>query len=228
MNKERAYYIKPFTKAWFINIWYHYKIHILIGLLAAFILGMYTYEMITKPKYDFSIIYISDRISSMGNEMETLAEKLDKIVPDVNGDKKFKTDCRSIFASKELAKSDTGAKAQLEKAEIEVRNGETSVYLFGNGCEQDYVGNGKEESLYDLTELADKYGYSEDQLKRYPDGRVYAISMEQNPLLDFNTEGVYLVVRPLLDDSDKEKAKYEAALQMAEYIISRGKYEVKR
>ena len=120
------------------------------------------------------------------------------------------------------------AKAQLEEAEIEFRNGEASVYLFGGGYEQNYVEGGEGDRFYDLGELAEKYGYGEDMTKRYPDGTVYAISMENNPLLDFDTKDVCIVIRPFLGDSEKQKdvEKYEVALQMAEYIISRGEYKI--
>ncbi len=230
MNKERAYYIKPFTKAWFINIWFHYKIHILIGAFVLALLGLYTYELITKPKYDFSMIYIGNNISSLETEIKTLSDDLSKVAIDVNNDGKVKVSCESIFVSKDIAKKDSSAKAQLEKSEMEVRNGEVNVYLFGGGYEQDYVGDGVEDRLYDLTALAEKYGYGEDMVKRYPDGSVYAISMENNPCLKFDTKDVYIVVRPFLGDENKKKEafQYEIDLKMAEYIISRGEYDVKR
>ena len=91
MNKERVYYLKPFSKAWFINIWYHYKIHIIIGVFVLSLLSVFIYEQVTKVRYDFSILYISGKTNIMENALSDLETKLDSVVPDVNGDKKYKT-----------------------------------------------------------------------------------------------------------------------------------------
>lgn len=223
------YYIKPFTKSWFINIWYHYKLVIIFTLFVLFLLGIFIHDKATKIHYDYSMHYISDNVAILpeqGGYIDEFEEKLSQAVPDFNGDGKNLAECISIFVSSELAKSDSGAKAEMERAEIAVRAGDSSVFLFGGGYEQAYVGDGIEEPLYDLSEIAEKYGYGEDMVKTYPDGRVYGICMKDNPLLNTDASDIYLVVRPILDTTDEGKEKYASELKMAEYIASGGKYKI--
>ncbi len=229
MNKERVYYLKPFSKAWFINIWYHYKIHIIIGVFVLSLLSVFIYEQVTKVRYDFSILYISGKTNIMENALSDLETKLDSVVPDVNGDKKYKTYCKSFFIDSETAAHNEAAAAEIEKADIYVRSGDASVFLFGDGKEEPYVGTGEDDqALYDLTELANKYGYTDAQTKKYPNGKVYAICLKDNPLLNFDASDVYIVIRPLLDSDKKSVRDYNCALEMAEYIISRGEYKTSR
>ena len=229
MNKERVYYIKPFTKAWFINIWYHYKIAIIFILIAAVLLGIFIYDKVTEVKYDLTVLYIGDKASTTGNDLADLKTKLDSVVPDINGDGKYQTNCRSIFVSSELAESEDYVATNMTQADLEVSSGQTLVFLFGGGYEQPYVGDGKsDDSMCDLTELAKKYGYEDSQLKKYPDGRVYAISMKDNPLLNFDASDVYIVMFPPTEDNEENAKKFDAAKQIVEYMVSRGEYEIKR
>lgn len=227
MNKERVYYLKPFSKAWFINIWYHYKIHIILSAFVIALISFFVYEQVTKIRYDFSMYYISDKTNIAENALSDLQNKLDNVVPDINGDGKYHTYCKSFFTDTDKALTNEAVKAEIEQADIQVRSGDASVFLFESGKEEPYVGSGEDDqALYDLTYLADKYGYDNDSVKRYPNGNVYAICMKNNPLLNFDATDVYIVVRPLLDNDKKTVRDYNGALQMAEYIISRGEYEL--
>lgn len=230
MNKERVYYIKPFTRAWFSNIWYHYKLVILLICFCLFLVGIFIHDKVTEVHYDFTMHYISDTAEVLpepGGYIDEFEQTLSAAVPDFNGDGKNLAECISIFVSSEIALTDSGAKAEMEKAEIAVRAGDNSVFLFGGGYESAYVGDGIEEPLYDLTEIAEEYGYGEDMVKTYPDGRVYAICMRDNPLLNFDASDVYLVVRPIFDTTEEGRQAYANELEMARYIASRGEYKLK-
>lgn len=229
MNKERVYYLKPFSKAWFINIWYHYKIHIIVVAFVVGLVSLFIYEQVTKIHYDFSMYYISDKTDITKNALEDLQARLNDVVPDVNGDKKYYTYCKSFFTDAQLAQTNETVKTEIEQADIQVRSGDASVFLFEDGKEQPYVGTGEDDqALYDLTELAKKYGYTDNDVKKYPNGKVYAICLKGNPLLNFDASDVYIVIRPLLDDDKKSISEYNCALEMAEYIISRGSYKTSR
>ncbi len=228
MRKERVYYIKPFTKAWFLNIWFHYKTLIIFIAFCLFLLGVFICDKITQVKYDFSMYYIGDTVAMLPQEddpIEKFEQTLSQGIPDFNGNGKAEVICEGIFVSNELALTNSGVKADMEKAEIVVRAGESSVFLFGGGYEEPYVGDGTEEELCDLSSLAKKYNYPEEALKKYPDGRVYAINMKDNPLMEFDTSDVCIIVRPIFDNSKKGKEAYKNELKVAEYIISRGEYD---
>ena len=228
MRKERVYYIKPFTRAWFLNIWFHYKLIIIFSAIAVFFLGFFIFEKATQVNYDFSMYYIGDTVSMLPTEddpVKKFEKTLSQKIPDFNGNGKTEVICEGIFVSNELALTNSGVKADMEKAEIMVRAGESSVFLFGGGYEEPYVGDGMEEPLYDLSDLAKKYNYPDEALKKYPDGRVYAINMKGNPLMGFDASDACIVVRPALNNGKKAEAAYENELKVAEYIISRGEYE---
>ena len=230
MRKERVYYIKPFTKAWFFNIWFHYKVLIIISAIFVFLFGFFIFEKLAQVRYDFSMYYIGDTVDMFPGEndpVEKFEKALEGAIPDFNNNGKTQVICEGIFVSNDLAMTNSGVKTDMEKAEMMMRAGESSVFLFGGGYEEPYVGDGTEEALYDLTSLAKKYNYPDEALKKYPDGRVYAINMKDNPLMEFDASNVCIVVRPLLDEIKKAKDNYANELKVAEYIISRGTYNFK-
>ncbi len=228
MRKERVYYIKPFTKAWWFNIWYQYKWQIIAGVFVFAIVLGFAVEKLTQVHYDFSILYVGDTVDQTKDEMAPLREKLNKVVPDTTGNGKYDTDCRSIFVSNELYYSDETIKTNWEQFKIEITSGETLVVLFSDGYESVYAKEDAKDEFCDLSYLAEKYGYAEEDLKRFSDGKVYGIHMKGNPLLGFDAEGVYLVEFVPISDEEKEVKRGETADVMTEYIISRGEYEVLR
>ncbi len=75
--------MSDFKKKW-ENFWYHYKIHVIIGLVAAITLIVCTTQMITREKHDFIIMYAGPRIVAvqdlkyMEMAVEDIADDFDK------------------------------------------------------------------------------------------------------------------------------------------------------
>ena len=193
----------------------------------ALVLG-FTVEKLTEVHYDFSILYVGDTVDQIENELAPLKEKLDKVVPDTTGNGKYDTDCRSIFVSEELSLTNETVKANWEQFKVEITSGETLVVLFSDGYESIYATEDAKDEFRDLSALAEKYGYPEEDLKRFSDGKVYGIHMKGNPLLDFDANGVYLMEFVPISDEEEEIKRGKTADAMTEYIVSRGVYGVLR
>lgn len=212
----------PFSREWWSNFWYYYKWYVIgaAGLIVCLVI--FLVECVFTVRADFTMTYLG-RIEKMGQiEAYTLEDKLAPHTEDINQDEKSVVKVNIIYLDRTQQSEEMGAMFKL--ADIEMMGGDTVVYLF----DEQYLSRYERYGFYDLTEWAEKYNIDESLLKRYDDGRVYAISMAQNPILNsvegINTEGLYLAVRPLRDNdkTDWHKKNHQNGLVMAEYIISGG------
>lgn len=75
--------ISGFKKKW-ENFWYHYKIHVIIGVVAAITLIVCTTQLLTREKHDFIVMYAGPRVVALQDlkymEMafEDIADDFDK------------------------------------------------------------------------------------------------------------------------------------------------------
>ena len=111
-----------------------------------------------------------------------------------------------------------------QMADFEMAGGDTVAYLFSGKYLERYARYG----YVDLSEYVKEFNIDESMLKRYDDGRVYAVCMSGNPIFtkleNADEDDLYLAIRPLRenDKSEWQKKNYEHGTRMARYIISGG------
>lgn len=62
------------------NFWYHYKFHVLGGVFALSLITTFIYSIVSKPKYDCSLVLVTQRPFDSTQEFFNL--HADKILPD--------------------------------------------------------------------------------------------------------------------------------------------------
>lgn len=218
-------YIKTFSKKWWENLWYYYKWHGLGILIAVILVSVFVTECVFRVENDYTLTYIGglDGLGQIGafqieDEFATFIDDIDN-----NGEKKVKVNI--IYLDNNVQGEEMASMYQM--ADIEMAAGDTVTYLFSG----DFVDRYANYGYIDLSEYVNEFGIDESMLKRYDDGRVYAIRMSGNPVFadleGTNEDNMYLAVRPLRenDKSEWQKANYEHGLRMARYIISGGTVE---
>lgn len=215
-------YLKPFTKKWWENVWYHYKWYIIgtLGVVLMLIFGIS--ECATSVRPDFTMTYMGG-LEVMGQvEAYELEDKLAPVTKDIDDDGQTKVKVNVIYlestgGSEEMA-------ANYNMADIEMAGGDATVLLF----DEQFLERYSKYGFLDLSEYAEEFSVDESLLKRYDDGSVYAVNMSQNPIFTqiegVNAENMYLAVRPLRtnDKTDWQKNNHANGVQMARYIISGG------
>lgn len=222
MDTKTTKYIKPFSNEWWTNLWYYYKWHILGGIFALICIIVFLTECVFTVKPDFSMSYIGGMETIGQIEAYKLEDVFAPTTQDINRDGKKVARVNIIYLDKGVSSQEMSTNFQL--ADVEMMGGDSIVYLF----DEEYLERYSKYGYYELNEWAEKYRIDESNLKRYEDGRVYAINLRGNPLFEqieeIKTDGLYLAVRPLRenDRTDWQRENYENGLNMAEYIISGG------
>ena len=198
----------------FGNFWYYNKLKIfaLIFVLALVALGVSQCSL--GKTLDLGIVHISsERNSDGGKLLESLKENA--------GLKKSGEELSLEFVPIYMPE-DFGEASELgsiEKTQVEIISGSTTLFIL----DQETVYSYKEDDIfYDLSDIADKYGIAENRRYLDDDGKVVAISIDQNPYLEECSvfcDELYIAVRNHL----KSKAdEYENAFTALEYIIAKG------
>lgn len=105
--------------AWFSNLWYYHKWHILVGALVLFVLGVSVVQCVRNEKPDVSILYVAD--IDLGNTNRKAVENF--IAPyydDVTGDDK---------KTMSLAFMNENDKTTKDRLQTEVVAGEHTLYF---------------------------------------------------------------------------------------------------
>lgn len=222
MDTQTTKYIKPFTKEWWSNTWYYYKWYLIGGIIALGFLIFFLAECVFTVQADFTMTYIGG-MEPMGQiDAYQLEDALAPVTEDINSDGNQKVRVSIIYLDRGTQSQEMAANFQM--ADLEMAGGDSVVFLF----DSEYLERYSEYGYYDLTEIAEKYQIPEEQLKRYEDGRVYAVNLAGNPVFeqveDLKTEDLYLAVRPLRenDRTDWQKKNHENGVFMAEYLLSGG------
>lgn len=222
MDTQTTKYIKPFTKEWWSNTWYYYKWYLIGGAIALACIIFFLAECVFTVQPDFSMTYIGG-MEPMGQiEAYRLEDALAPVSEDINHDGTKKARVTIIYLDKGKQTQEMAANFQM--ADLEMAGGDSVVYLF----DREYLERYSKYGYYDLTELAQKYQIPEEKLKRYEDGRVYAVNLGGNAIFEqidkLNAEELYLAVRPLRenDRTDWQKKNHANGVAMAEYLISGG------
>lgn len=215
-------YIKPFTAKWWGNLWYYYKWYAIIGVILVAMLVVFLTQCVFGGEADYTLTYIGGTTEFGPIEGYQIEDKFKEIVDDIDGNGEVKVRSNIILLDGDSAGGDAGMMYQM--ADIEMAAGDTVTYLFS----EKYVDRYSKYGYVDLSEYVNEFGIDESFLKRYDDGRVYAVCMSGNPIFteleSAEADSLYLAVRPMRDNdtSEWQKKNYEQGIRMARYIISGG------
>ena len=132
------------------NLWFHYNMYIILGVIFAIIATFFVVNIIKKPKADLNIMVMVEEGFSIQNE--ALQELFSEYTADVNNDKKKIVSIMNcpIGSNKLEANADP---AYFTKFYGELQAGETMLYISNDESDKTLL---PETIMYDLT-------------KKYPD-----------------------------------------------------------
>lgn len=124
------------VKSFFSNIWYHYKWHILIGLMMLVAVVVATAQCVAKDEPDVTILFIGN--ADIGEDRNAIMADFGHVVRDVDGDGQKALS----FAYFGLTDSATSSRFQTE-----VVAGDHHIYIVNDDYYKKLVGNGVLASL---------------------------------------------------------------------------------
>lgn len=83
MDKDFSKYCKPNTKEYWQNVWFYYRVHIIVGIIIVLLAGYTVKEVTSRKDPDFSFMYVGETM--LGDE-ESTQSFFEKYVTDVDGD----------------------------------------------------------------------------------------------------------------------------------------------
>ena len=196
----------------------YYEWKKIVAVLFVIILVVVTVKQCNdKVHTDLGVLYIGDIRTENFSAIKTEFESA-KIVSDVDSDGKVTIKTREIFIpqSEEL-KLEQQVPQQIQ---VEIISGENLLYILN---EQTARNNAVEMSFADITEVAQKFGIPEDECIKYSDGKIFAIPLDENKLLEdlgINNMGMYIAQRNYKEENKNIPSNLNARKAM-EYILKK-------
>lgn len=196
------------------NYWYHYKAPTIIGIILAIFVGYCIYSVVTKEKYDLSIMFVSAPEYQM-QDTEPLEKSLTEYAGDYdkNGEVNITVDGLTYDPAGETANVDYYTAVQA-RFTVSFSEGLNLIYIM-------------DEKIYDLTKNALHVEY--EDLSQYSDnpnvdGEKYYIRDDGAFSSIPNRDGLVMVMRKLdnLKDKDDEKMidRHERELDFVKKILA--------
>lgn len=196
----------------------YYEWKKILAVICVLVLVLVTVKQCNdKVVTDLGMLYIS---GVRTENLPRLQEEIEKagIAADIDSDKKVTVKVREILIPKsEELKLEQQVPQQIQ---FEIISGENLLFITDK---QTAVNNAMELSFADITEVAREYKIPEDKCLKYPDGKIFAISLEGNKLLEdmgIYNEGMYISQRNYTDKAKDELQNINARKAM-EYILER-------
>lgn len=198
---------KRFTKEWWDNYFYYYKIHTIVGICVLIVAAYLIYSDATATKYDLEIDYISEL--GMSSEQSDIIKKLaEEVIDDATGNEV----CDAFVMMLDMMPSNDVQYAQAMQVKLmtEPMYGEAFVFIMTKEY-VDMLGEG------DIFEKASVWSGADEAGE--------AVSLAGCKAFEGTTipaDELYIAVRKLRDDEtdkDKQIIKYENAKKFAKYLI---------
>lgn len=157
MEKNFSEYCKPNTKEFWQNVWFYYRIHIVVGIIILILIGYTVKEIAERKDPDFAFMYVGEQ--TLVNEEET-QKFFEKYATDVNGD-------GTVYANVLNIALGTGddvqyASALMQKADITIAADENPLILL---IDEDNIERYKEmEAFEPIGEILKKHGADESKM----------------------------------------------------------------
>ncbi|MDD3765983.1 MAG: hypothetical protein PHF89_02195 [Eubacteriales bacterium] len=184
---------KIFSKKWFENYWYYYKIHTFIGIFVLLVAVYTLAECINSVEIDTTITYIGNSYFAQEN-IAAFEEVAAEIIDDVDGDGVRKVYFSPLVISDEIRSEQDMAIQQ--KIQLEIAVGDTFLYLMDKKLYESY----KEMELF--VDLSEHLGFTQ------PTYGVLVSEIEGFNILGI-PEGkeIYAAVRVLTQGDEKKPDK---------------------
>lgn len=196
---------------WFSNLWYHYKLPIILGAFALFVIIGTVSSVLNAVDYDLEIAWFTSGYKS-DSVSDYAAKSLEDKVKDADGKDGVVTYCHNYYYD-----VDSEVKTEIEiasatKIQLELTTGEAYLYIF----DEFWLESAKEYQVLD--DISSLTGDSEE---------VYAVDITDTDFIKssgLNSEKkMYAGIRKL--DSKREKdevynIKHQNAKDALKYILS--------
>lgn len=207
-----------FTKQWWDYVWYYYKWHITITVLAIIIASVTMVQCATRTRYDMTVVY-AGHMNYSDDEIIRLQELLSEHITDIdeNGEKNV------MFMPLMFADNPSSEEydyAMQTKLDLSFTDDYTFIYLMDKSEAELYL---QRESIADTFENTDLYAENTDaEILRASDGTGYAVSLRNSALLKNNNiycEDLYILIAKNNDDNEKRAISHGDALNTARELI---------
>ncbi|MBR5240240.1 MAG: hypothetical protein IKW04_06680 [Clostridia bacterium] len=121
--------LKRFSKEWWQNLWFYYKAHIIIGIIAAIVLAFTFHSCATQVKPDIYILFGGDFILT-DEDYQILEERVKETITDVNGDGRITVNFIEIPIILETEYLNEATPVANEQLRNQFITGEQHIYVF--------------------------------------------------------------------------------------------------
>ena len=132
------------------NIWYHYKYVILIALAALIMIGVATFQMVTRKDPDVFIYHASTRGLSLASQ-DSFLGAMRSVASDYNGDGEVVVDFKEDIYIPNEVKTSENAMTATESFNHELAYGECLIYIMDRS-----FFNGNKQFMADLSDVLDE------------------------------------------------------------------------
>ncbi|MBQ6998728.1 MAG: hypothetical protein IJN62_02965 [Clostridia bacterium] len=204
----------------FSDFVYYYKWHVIIAVVLVIVLASSLHSCATKVEDDLVVSVLISNYAS-ADASENIASDLCAagIIPDIDGDGISKTHVNIVTLPLETqTEADVAAGYQ---AMIAMAADDSMLFLVDEDLLEMYESQG---AFDDISDKAEKYGFSEEDVYIAEDGTLMGLSLKGNEYLESKgmvTDTLYACFRPLPEgelESDMI-AKIKAADDILEFII---------
>ena len=209
---------KAFTKAWWKYFWYYYKIPTIVILIAIFALSFTIYHNATAVKYDFTLVYTSNR-NLTDEELCALSEKVADIIPDIDGNGEKNVQIKQIVFN-ESVENPEYTQTVVQKLQLEFVTENSMLFLFSDD---------KGPYLFDDVNLSDAFCPAsrwcdettlENKKLYFHKGESYGVSLPQTIQgTNINSE-LFAAVRTCRNDNEDALKKAETAKLVASALVN--------
>ena len=198
----------------------YYEWKKIIALVFVVVLTFITVKQCSnKEVVDFGVLYAGEVYTKNFSALKTELESA-KIISDTNSDGKVIIKTKEIFIPKT---PELRMEQQVpQQIQFEIISGETTLFIVDMGTANT---NAAEMSFADITSIATAYDIPQDKCLKYSDGKVFAVSLEGNKLLEklkIPSEGMYIAQRNC-PEKDKTSLININAQKAMEYILKNHK-----
>ncbi|MDD6736274.1 MAG: hypothetical protein PUE13_08205 [Clostridiales bacterium] len=199
---------KMFTKAWWGYFWYYYKWHTLAAAFVLTVIITGVVQCATDVKYDLQVDYVVDGILS--DEQKTALEQLMcENIGDAGGNGKI--DAFVLYLNMAETKDIQMKQAMQTKLFLEQGYSESFVFI----ASKDYISWLASAEIFEPVSA-----WAPDAEGDYYASLAGCTALEE---LGIDTSDLYVAVRKLRKDEDKDfaKAQYENGMKFAQFLVSK-------
>ncbi|MBQ2966744.1 MAG: hypothetical protein IJE10_01320 [Clostridia bacterium] len=226
---------KPkFEKMSWANFWYYYKFHVIFGIFAAIVIGMFIWSMCTKEKIDLYIHfvgtppvhqnavedglqhYIAPALNDIHDNDEVLVVPITKNF--ASGFKIIQHEEGEVMDELDIETTNEADVSVIDSVMLDITVGEPALYISNDT----FLKLRMEEGVFTALDTLNMDYTAKDEVKGISERdpgkeHVFAISVEGNTLLEkcnVDTTDKYIAVRVVLNDQ-KGKEEYEGMYENA-------------